>query len=110
MPKVDVIFYKERDGFIPMQEWLKSLPAKSQDKCVFKLELLKESGHELRRPHADYLRDGIYELRVKHGKVNHRMLYFFFGGSAVVISHGLTKEARVPTADVDRAVDRKRSF
>jgi len=110
MPRSEVIFYKARDGTVPMQEWLKSLPTKSRDKCVFKLGLLKEFGHELRRPHADYLRDGIYELRVKHGRVNHRILYFFFGGSAVVISHGLIKEDRVPAADIESALDRKRSF
>ena len=28
---------------------------------------LEELGHELRRPEADFLKDGIYELRAKHG-------------------------------------------
>jgi hypothetical protein len=34
-------------------------------------------GHELRRPEADFLRDGIYELRASLGGVHHRILYFF---------------------------------
>jgi hypothetical protein len=39
---------------------------------------------ELRRPEADYLQDGIYELRVGFQHVNYRMLYFFYKNIAVV--------------------------
>lgn len=110
MPKIDVIFYKEDDGTVPMVEWLRDLQGKAQDKCYVKLERLADSGHELRRPEADYLRDGIYELRVKFQRLNLRMLYFFFGGMAVVISHGLSKEDKVPASEIDRAVERKSKF
>ncbi len=68
-----------------------------------------ELGHELRRPEADLLRDGIHELRVRQGRVNFRMLYFFHGGNAV-ISHGLTKEDAVPDVEIDRALRRKAQF
>jgi len=67
-------------------------------------------GHELRRPEADLLRDGIYELRVRLGSVNYRLLYFFHGQTVSVIAHGLTKEAAVPGADVNRALARKAAF
>ena len=110
MPKVDVIFYKEEDGTIPMVDWLGSLQTKAHAKCYVKMERLGDCGHELRRPEADYLRDGIYELRVKFQGLNLRILYFFFGGMAVVISHGLTKKDRIPTNEIDRAVERKRKF
>jgi phage-related protein len=69
-----------------------------------------KSGHELRRPAADYLRDGIYELRAKRGRVNYRLLYFFHGRNVAIVAHGLTKEAAVPRADIDRALVRKRAF
>ena len=71
---------------------------------------LRELGHELRRPEADYLRDGIYELRVAMGGVNYRMLYFFFGTTAAVVSHGVTKEQAVPAREIDRARRRKGTF
>ncbi len=45
-------------------DWFSELPAKAQDKCYLRLERLRELDHELRRPEADFLRDGIYELRV----------------------------------------------
>jgi len=67
-------------------------------------------GHELRRPIADFLRDGIYELRVRHGRVNYRLLYFFHGNVAAVLSHGLTKEKRVPPREIEKAIERKRKF
>jgi phage-related protein len=64
-------------------------------------------GYELRRPQADYLRDGIYELRAKKGRVNYRVLYFFHGRNAALLAHALTKEDVVPDADIDRALVRK---
>ncbi len=67
-------------------------------------------GHELRRPEADLLRDGVYELRVGVGRVNYRLLYFFHGRNVAILAHGLTKEKRVPPVDIDRAVARKKRF
>lgn len=110
MPKVDVIFYRESDGSVPMVDWLKSLQTKIQAKCYVKIERLAECGHELRRPEADYLRDGIYELRVKFQKLNLRLVYFFFGRTIVVISHGFSKENKVPDSEIDRAVERRKRF
>lgn len=59
MPRTHVVFYQEDDGTAPVLDWLDSLPPKAQDKCVVKIERLRELGHELRRPEADILRDGI---------------------------------------------------
>ena len=64
MPKIKVIFYKEDDGTVPILEWLDCLQEKALDKCTVRIERLGELGHELRRPEADLLRDGIYELRI----------------------------------------------
>jgi phage-related protein len=68
---------------------------------------LAELGSELRRPEADILRDGIRELRIKHGHVNYRILYFFYGKNVVCLSHGLTKEDVVPDADIETAIRHK---
>ena len=66
----------------------------SRPKCkrnpLMSLERLRELGHELRRPEADFLRDGIHELRFRFQAVQYRILYFFFEGRAVA-THGLTK-------------------
>ncbi len=72
--------------------------------------LLAALGHELRRPHADLLRDGIYELRARVGRVNYRLLYFFHGRDVAVVAHGLTKEREVPDGDIERAIERKANY
>jgi phage-related protein len=55
------------------------------------------------------LRDGIYELRVRHLHVNYRLTYFFEAGRAV-LSHGLTKTDTVPIMEIDRAIARREAF
>lgn len=107
MPKTRVVFYREEDGTVPMVQWLDGLETKARAKCVVKLGRLAEFGHELRRPDADFLRDSIYELRTHKGHVQYRMLYFFYGKQAVVVSHGLTKESAIPSMEIDKVIDRK---
>jgi phage-related protein len=104
------LLYRDDDGTVPILGWLDELPAKAQDKCRVKIERLRELGHELRRPEADLLRDGIYELRVKLQRVNYRMLFFFHGDTAVILSHGLVKERRVPAREIDRALEHREKF
>src|SRR5215469_10607225 len=77
MPRISVVFYQEDAQTVPVLDWLDGLPAKAPDKCRVRIERLRDLGHELRRPEADYLRGGIYELRVGLQGVNYRMLYFF---------------------------------
>ena len=95
MPEVQVVFCKDKDGTVPMWEWLDGLLPKVQDKCAARIKRLADLGHELRRPEADYLRDGIYELRVRHRSLNYRRLYFFHCTQVIAISHGLVKEREV---------------
>src|SRR3989442_9108661 len=110
MTNTKVLLYKENDGSVPMLEWLDSLPTKALDKCTVRIERLAALGHELRRPEADFLRDGIYELRVGLGRVNYRMLYFFHKNISVVLSHGLVKEREVPPNEINKAIERKQKF
>jgi phage-related protein len=110
MPRVIVVFFKESDGRVPMLDWFESLRPKVRDKCRVWLRRLRDQGYELRRPDADYLRDGIYELRVGLRGMNYRMLYFFSGREVVVVSHGLAKERIVPPKEIDRAIDRMNAF
>ena len=113
MPRTDVIFYQEDEGDVPVLDWLKGLRRTDQlayESCVAAIGRLSESGHELRRPLADILRDGIYELRIRKGRVNYRILYFFHGRNLAILGHALTKENKVPKADIERAIRRKKAF
>jgi phage-related protein len=110
VPKIRVIFYKDEDQSVPMIRWLDKLQKKPRAKCIEWLHRLEMLGHDLHRPYADTLKDGIHELRVRHESVNYRMLYFFHGTSAVVVTHGLTKEKEVPVMAIQNAVDMKNKF
>ena len=47
----------------------------------------EQFGRELRRPRADMLRDGIYELRTEVRSVNYRLLHGFVGKDVALLSH-----------------------
>jgi len=113
VPRTTVLFYREASGEVPVLSWLRELRRKDLQgyaKCAARVRLLAELGHELRRPIADTLRDGIYELRARSGRVNYRLLYFFHGKNVAILAHALTKEAEVPDIDIDRAIARRKAF
>jgi phage-related protein len=113
MPATHVVFYQEKPGDAPVIDWLTELNEtnpRAFDKCRAAIARLALLGHELRRPEADYLRDGIYEMRVRLGSVNYRLLYFFHGRTVSVVAHGLTKEAAIPAGDIKQAINRKTAF
>jgi phage-related protein len=98
MPPTEILVFREANGRIPLVDWLDDLPAKARAKCLNYMRLLATSGHELRRPATDFLRDGIYELRPSYG----------CGRDVVVLSHGVTKSQKVPAGEIERAIARKR--
>jgi len=106
MSETEVVLFAKADGTCPLFNWLDGLPPKAQDKCIVRVERLAEMGHKLRRPEADYLRDGIYELRASQRGIHYRVLYFFHGKTAV-LSHGLVKERKVPERDIELAIKHK---
>lgn len=113
MPQTPVVFYQESEGSSEVVDWLQDLRRsnfKAYVKCLARVERLTEKGHELQRPEAAPLQGGIYELRAKQGTVNYRLLYFFHGHTLAVIAWGLTKEAEVPAADINRTIKRKEEF
>jgi phage-related protein len=107
LARAEIYLYKDANGSLPLLEWLGQLPGKVQLKCTARIRRLAEMGHESRRPEADFLRDGIYELRASYSGVHYRILYFFSGRAVVVLSHGITKEREVPVKEIDRAIQRK---
>lgn len=110
MPRTRLVLFRDADGTVALLDWLEQLPARIKDKCVVRLKRLEDLGHELRRPEADLLRNGVHELRVGYRGQNYRMLYFFHGNVAAVVSHGLIKERQVPPVEIDRAIARMHQY
>lgn len=113
MPATEVLLYQEADGTIPVLDWLRELQRKNRaafEKCLFLLDLLEQFGQELRRPRADLLRDGVYELRTEVRNVNYRLLYGFVGKDVALVAHALVKKAKVSDRDIDLAAARLERF
>ncbi len=114
MPETNVVFFKDTDGTIPAKVWIDEVVAKRDRRVVAKLRarinMLRSDGRDLRRPVADVLESGIYELRADFGHVHYRLLYFFVGNTAAVVSHGCTKESQVPPSEIELAKKRKKLF
>jgi phage-related protein len=109
-----IIFYQDELGEAPVLDWLKVLLKKDRKgyaNCVARIQQLASSGYELRRPAADYLDNGIYELRAKHIHVQYRILYFFYGQNVAILAHAITKNTdQVPVVEIERAMKRKQLF
>lgn len=97
MPKTEVLFYRDSKGAGPVWDWLVALENGSKSdkkvftKCWVRIQLLAQQGIDLRRPVADILRDGIYELRIKFSPNEYRILYFFHDNRAVLTSAFIKK-------------------
>ena len=113
MPLTEVVFYQDENGRAPVIAWLRELrreDRKAYAKGIARIRRLAEAGHELRRPEADYLRDGIHELRARRGHINYRILYFFYGQNAAILAHALTKDGAIAEEDIERTTRRKEAF
>ena len=100
-----VVYYETWLGKCPVETFLDGLDRRARVKVLAAIDLLEEEGPALRRPYADYLRDGVYELRVRMGRVRYRVFYFFCLGTDIVLSHGIVKESkRVPEEAIERAL------
>jgi phage-related protein len=114
VPITSILFYQEKEGDVPVIDWLKKLKKKNRQgfaKCVGRIRQLSSTGHELRRPAADYLQDGIYELRAKHINTQYRIFYFFNGKDIAVLNHSIIKKtSAVPKKDIELAIKRKQKF
>ncbi|HLF18195.1 MAG TPA: type II toxin-antitoxin system RelE/ParE family toxin [Candidatus Omnitrophota bacterium] len=83
---------------------MKRLSLKEQFKIVAYFNELRIQGHNLRRPMADYIGDGIYELRPRHN----RIFYFFFLRDNVILLHAIRKKTdSIPQGDLDLCLKRK---
>jgi phage-related protein len=96
---VTILFYREGE-VVPVLDWLTADPnATAQVRCLAAIDRLARQGHDARRPLVENLGRGIYELRVRVGRQNYGMLFFFFGRTAVVLTGGFTKEPEVANGD-----------
>jgi phage-related protein len=111
MPQTTLLVFREGPNEAPFTKWIDALEIeepKAYARCIERILQLERFGYEMRRPAADILRDSIYELRAKIGRVHYRILYFFCGKNVVCLSHGFTKVGAVPKHEIDAAIRAKK--
>jgi len=75
------------------------------------LSILEENGPELREPYSKHLDDGIFEVRAKVSTNLARVLYFFYIGKRIILTHGFTKKVqKTPTPEIERAKSYRKDF
>ncbi len=98
-----VEFYVSRRRESLMDDFLQELPLKHRGKIEQWLSQLEKHGPNLPRPYADFLTDGIRELRVQFGNHKYRVLYFFHHKTIVCTHCFLKKTGAVPIQEIERA-------
>ena len=101
---MEIIFYTDINGNVPVKEFLDSLDVKMRTKMLRSIMALQDLGHNLRMPLSESLDDGILELRAKVGSDITRVLYFFIVGDRAVLTHGFVKKKqKKPAREIKRA-------
>ena len=99
-----ICFFISERGDNPVKEFITKSSWKEQTKIKAYLEELQKQGHNLHRPMADYLGEGIYELRPSHN----RIFYFFFLREKAILLHAIRKKTdKIPQGDFELCIKRK---
>ena len=98
-------FYEKENGFCPMIEFLEALDIKKRAKVLRTIDILEKNGNDLREPYSKPLGEGVFELRINQGSDTIRVLYFFFVGRKIIITHGFVKKTqKTPQYEITKAI------
>ena len=104
MQGFEVVLYTKADGTTPVSDFLYTLPEKIHAKALKELKTLVEYGNRMREPYTKYLRDGIFELRIKVGTDLVRILYFYIEGRKIIVTNGFIKKLeKTPFREIMKA-------
>lgn len=105
-------FYETEDGHNYVKEFLDNIEdSKLKAKVLHDIGLLQQFGTKLSKPHADYLEDGIWELRTKQGSNIARTLYFTVSGKTIILLNGFVKKTqKTPPGEIKKAKDNRDDY
>lgn len=107
----NIEFYEKENGEKPAEEFLTTLDVKMRAKLSMLASLLEENGNELRAPYSKHLEDGIFELRGKVGTNIARVLYFFYVGEHIILTHGFIKKTqKTPRSEISKAKEYRADY
>jgi phage-related protein len=98
------LFYDLPNGTEPAKDFIKTLDDKMYAKMLRTINILEDGGTMVREPYSKHLDDGIFEVRAKIGSDISRVLYFFFAGKKIILTHGFIKKTqKTPSAEIKLA-------
>lgn len=105
-----VKFYSKPRSDKPVEIFIESQDKPTYAKIVRLLGLLSEHGPNLGMPYSRYMRDGIYELRVR-GKNEVRIFYISQIEMTIFLLHAFNKRSqKTPDKELKIAINRKKEL
>ena len=111
-----LIFYKDRNDYDPLAEYLNELSKKAVTskteriklkKIVEYLELLEKHGTRLGEPHVKHIEGNIWELR----PLSNRIFFFYWkAGKLIMLHHFMKKTQRTPQREIEQAKRNQKDF
>ena len=107
-----IIFYKNRSGDCPVENFLDALSAKQAKKTTWVLQIVET----LEIVPVQYFKkldgtDDIWEVRIDFGSDAFRLLGFFDKGSLVILTNGFAKKTqKIPVSEINLAEQRKKDY
>ncbi len=99
-----VVFYREANGRVPVDEWIHTLPAREIGRVLKSIGLLEAYGVRLGMPHTRHLRGKVWELRIAAGRKRFRILYAPLAANKFLLMHAFAKKTeKTPSQDLAMA-------
>jgi hypothetical protein len=94
--------FQTSSGSYPVRRFLTGLTMEQKTNALALIQLLRERGNSLRKPHSGPLGGGLFELRDVGSGV--RVFYTFLPGRRAVLLGGMVKKrGRIPPAALEEA-------
>ena len=108
----EIEFYKSSNGRSPVEEFLDSLTDKHAQKVAWVLRLIERFDLVPQQYFKKLVgTDYIWEIRIKIGKTNYRLLGFIHDDKMVILTNAFSKkQQKTPQNEIDLALQRRKEY
>lgn len=110
----DIVYFKLDSGNCPFIKFLESLTIAERAEILSSIEELRfrlNNKMNTTNKLTKHLRDGIFELRVKHLNRISRSLFFFQYGKKIIFTNGFIKKTEeIPKNEIEKAIKYKNTY
>ncbi len=106
-----IVYYIDRRGNGPVEEFLKSLDLKTQARFDYSIRQLQALNTRAGEPLVKHIEGKLWELRRESGTNIYRVFYFFYTGRRIIFLHGFQKKTqKTPRREIEMAQQRMEDF